>query len=45
MQEDKDPLETREWLDALDGVIREQGGDRALFLLDSITRHAADGGV
>ena len=45
MLDDKDPQETREWLDALDGVIREPGGDRARFLLSNITEHAADSGV
>lgn len=45
MLDDTDPLETREWLDALDGVIRESGGDRARFLIDQISKQAADSGV
>ena len=41
MLDDTDPLETREWLDALDGVIRESGGERARFLIDQISKQAA----
>ena len=33
---DVDPTETREWVDALEGVIREGGAERALFLLDEL---------
>ena len=29
--EDKDPIETSEWLDAINSVIEEEGIDRALF--------------
>jgi pyruvate dehydrogenase E1 component len=45
MLEDQDPNETREWLDALDGVIRHGGADRARYLLEQVTKHAADSGV
>ena len=37
---DIDPVETREWLDSLDGVIEVEGQDRAAFLLE-----LAPGGV
>ncbi|HLF56539.1 MAG TPA: pyruvate dehydrogenase (acetyl-transferring), homodimeric type [Thermoanaerobaculia bacterium] len=37
---DIDPTETREWLEALDGVIGAQGEDRALFLLQRLLDHA-----
>ena len=33
---DVDPTETREWVDALEGVLREGGAERALFLLDEL---------
>jgi pyruvate dehydrogenase E1 component len=33
---DSDPVETREWIDALDSVIREHSSDRALYLLDEL---------
>ena len=46
MEHDIDPLETREWLDALSSVIREEGADRAQFLLkrlsDQITSTGPD---
>jgi pyruvate dehydrogenase E1 component len=37
---DLDPQETREWLDALDAVIAEEGADRATFLLQRLVQHA-----
>jgi len=42
MIEDKDPLETREWLEALDEVAKHGGLDRASFLLQELTKHARD---
>ncbi len=40
MTEDIDPLETREWLDALDEVAKHSSPDRASFLLQELTKHA-----
>ncbi|HTW86059.1 MAG TPA: pyruvate dehydrogenase (acetyl-transferring), homodimeric type [Candidatus Sulfotelmatobacter sp.] len=40
-----DPQETREWLDALDGVIEEEGSARASDLIESVVEHAAIRGV
>jgi len=40
-----DPAETREWLDALDGVIEEEGGGRASELVQALVEHAAIRGV
>ncbi len=40
MKEDKDPLETREWLDALDEVVKHSGPERASFLLIELAKHA-----
>ena len=37
---DIDPQETREWLDALDGIIRLQGRDRATYVLRKLWEHA-----
>jgi pyruvate dehydrogenase E1 component len=45
MAEDKDPIETREWLDALDEVVRHTGPERASFLLLELTKHAVDAGL
>ncbi len=37
---DVDPLETREWLDAIEDVIDRDGGERAHFLLDKAVESA-----
>jgi len=42
---DIDPLETREWLEALDGVVAGAGGQRASFLLDKLGEHASHLGL
>jgi pyruvate dehydrogenase E1 component len=42
---DADPQETREWLDALDGVMASAGKDRAHFLLDQLLEEARQHGV
>jgi len=42
---DKDPQETKEWLDALSAVIGEEGGDRAHFLLETLIDHARQAGI
>ena len=36
MRNDVDPVETREWLDALDSVLAFEGTDRARFLLGEL---------
>jgi pyruvate dehydrogenase E1 component len=33
---DQDPVETREWLDALETVIQREGPERAHFLLEQM---------
>jgi pyruvate dehydrogenase E1 component len=44
MIEDKDPQETREWLDALDAVVKHAGEERATYLMDELSKRAfADG--
>jgi pyruvate dehydrogenase E1 component len=45
MSQDVDPLETREWLDALDSVVVFDGADRATFLLDELHSGARRSGV
>ncbi len=40
MNEDTNPVETREWLDALDEVVRYEGRARASFLLLELAKHA-----
>jgi len=44
-QNDLDPIETKEWLEALDGVIAHEGTDRAAFLIDQQIAHARVNGV
>lgn len=45
MQEDRDPQETQEWLDALNDVLRHQGRGRTAFLLKTLAEHAALSGT
>ncbi|MGY2942242.1 pyruvate dehydrogenase complex dehydrogenase (E1) component [Ewingella americana] len=42
---DVDPIETRDWLQAIESVIREEGVERAQFLLDQVLNEARKGGV
>ncbi|HLX24987.1 MAG TPA: alpha-ketoglutarate dehydrogenase [Usitatibacter sp.] len=37
---DTDPVETREWIDALDALIETEGPERATFLLRRMLQHA-----
>jgi pyruvate dehydrogenase E1 component len=43
--QDVDPIETKEWIDALNGVIKQEGVDRAAFLIDEQISHARVNGV
>ena len=45
LAEDTDPSETREWLDALEYVIRSAGPERACFLLERLRERAFLRGV
>jgi len=45
MTEDKDPIETREWLEALDAVLQLSGPGRAAFLLKQLSEHAVGKGT
>lgn len=42
---DPDPQETGEWLDALDGVIKHEGAEKADYLLRTLTDRARNQGV
>lgn len=42
---DVDPFETRDWLQAIDSVIREEGVERAEFLIEQLLGEARKGGV
>ncbi len=42
---DTDPEETREWLDALDGIIRQVGAHRARFILEQLEARASECGI
>jgi pyruvate dehydrogenase E1 component len=42
---DDDPVETREWLDSLQAVLRHQGGKRATYLMDELTDEARRAGL
>ena len=36
---DPDPQETQDWLDSLDGVLRAEGSEKAVFLLRELNNH------
>ncbi|MDR1994643.1 pyruvate dehydrogenase (acetyl-transferring), homodimeric type, partial [Azonexus sp.] len=42
---DHDPQETKEWMDALDGVITQEGADRAHFLIERLIGQARAEGI
>ena len=44
-QNDADPVETREWLDAVESVIAHEGVDRARFLLERLIGQVRKAGV
>jgi pyruvate dehydrogenase E1 component len=44
-QEDSDPEETAEWLEAFDAVVQHVGRDRAHFLFERLAAHALAQGV
>jgi len=45
VQVDRDPQETREWLESLDSVLKNQGRGRTAFLLKALAEHAAQAGT
>ncbi|MDQ1249095.1 MAG: pyruvate dehydrogenase component, partial [Actinomycetota bacterium] len=42
---DTDPAESQEWLDSLASMAREEGADRARFIMREMQRQAADLGL
>src|SRR5579859_7637659 len=42
---DDDPQETNEWLDALEGVLRHEGPERAHFILEQLVDKARRSGA
>ena len=44
-QEDKDPVATQEWLDALESIINIEGDHRAQFIIDKLIDKAQQSGV
>ena len=45
MNPDIDPQETQEWLDALDGVLQNEGVERAHFLMERLIDKARRSGA
>jgi len=45
MHQDIDPSETQEWLDSLSSVIKNQGEERAGFLIKKLLNKATDSGI
>jgi len=45
MTEDQDPIETHEWFDALDAVMKHSGPERASYILTELAKHAVDIGT
>src|SRR5258708_17367598 len=45
IQRDVDPQETREWLEALEAVLREEGPERAQQLIDTVVNEARGSGA
>ena len=45
MKEETDALETQEWLEALESVVRHNGADRAAYLLTQLANTATKAGV
>ncbi len=42
---DLDPIETQEWIDSLEFVLRERGTDRVRYLLNKLEQHARQSGT
>ena len=45
LKNDIDPIETKEWLDALDSVLSIEGAERANFLIQQLIYKAQSDGV
>ena len=40
LAQDLDPIETKEWLDAFDAIVENEGAERATFVLRKLLDHA-----
>ncbi|MFP3029137.1 MAG: pyruvate dehydrogenase (acetyl-transferring), homodimeric type, partial [Arsenophonus sp.] len=45
LKNDVDPIETRDWLQAIESVIREEGVDRAQYLIDQVLQQVRNSGI
>ena len=45
MQNDIDPIETQEWLESLESVIKNEGEERASFLIQQLMDRANGTGI
>lgn len=45
LHNDVDPIETNDWLQSIESVIREEGVERAQYLIDQVLNAARKGGV
>ncbi|MDV2080543.1 pyruvate dehydrogenase (acetyl-transferring), homodimeric type [Marinobacter xestospongiae] len=45
MYQDEDPVETSEWLDALESLIEQEGVDRAKYILERLSERASRDGT
>ncbi|MGP1938950.1 MAG: pyruvate dehydrogenase (acetyl-transferring), homodimeric type [Arsenophonus sp. ET-DL9-MAG3] len=45
LKNDVDPIETREWLQAIESVIREESVDRAQYLIDQVLQQVRKDGI
>src|SRR5688572_14029260 len=44
-QNDIDPIETQEWLEALASVVEQEGPERARFIIETLLENAKQSGV
>ncbi|MBN3860444.1 pyruvate dehydrogenase (acetyl-transferring), homodimeric type [Neisseriaceae bacterium PsAf] len=42
---DVDPIETKEWLDAIDSILENEGPERAHFILKQLVKHTREAGI
>ena len=45
LKHDVDPVETHEWLTALESLLREEGPERAQYILDQLSSAASKAGL
>ena len=45
LKNDVDPIETQDWLQSLDSLIREEGVERAQYIIEQVIGQARTNGV